>query len=245
MNSYKINMSKDYLEHHGILGQKWGRKNGPPYPLDASDHSSSERKAGWRKSLDGGSKVKVTGSKTSSENRNHQLTDAQKTTVKKIVKAGAVAAATGLAVYGAYKVTGGKGISMAARFTIGQAKLEYAGKVAAGKILKQTKNFGTKVIEGIPKGINSAGDKLGKAVGFTVTGLAAKEVMDLIAGEKFYQTIETVYNSNHKKDEKLNFKKPKTNESIVSTQQSKKPVGTITDGYNDPTPEYLKRQAKY
>ena len=40
------------LCHHGILGQRWGKKNGPPYPLDASDHSASEKKAGWHKSLD-------------------------------------------------------------------------------------------------------------------------------------------------------------------------------------------------
>lgn len=43
--------SSNYLAHHGILGQKWGHKNGPPYPLDAGDHSSSEKKAGWRDSL--------------------------------------------------------------------------------------------------------------------------------------------------------------------------------------------------
>lgn len=43
-----------FLAHHGILGQKWGRRNGPPYPLDAQDHSASEKKAGWRKSLAGG-----------------------------------------------------------------------------------------------------------------------------------------------------------------------------------------------
>lgn len=43
----------NYLAHHGILGQKWGHKNGPPYPLDAGDHSSLEKKAGWRKSLTG------------------------------------------------------------------------------------------------------------------------------------------------------------------------------------------------
>lgn len=26
----------DYLAHYGIKGQKWGVKNGPPYPLDES-----------------------------------------------------------------------------------------------------------------------------------------------------------------------------------------------------------------
>jgi len=40
-----------YLMHHGIFGQRWGKRNGPPYPLGASDHSASEKKAGWRKSL--------------------------------------------------------------------------------------------------------------------------------------------------------------------------------------------------
>lgn len=49
-------VGKDYLEHHGILGQKWGKRNGPPYPLDGSDHSASEKKAGWTKSLFGGEK---------------------------------------------------------------------------------------------------------------------------------------------------------------------------------------------
>ena len=44
-----------YLAHHGIKGQKWGVRKGPPYPLDSKDHSAAEKKAGWRKSLDGGS----------------------------------------------------------------------------------------------------------------------------------------------------------------------------------------------
>lgn len=39
------------LAHHGILGMRWGRKNGPPYPLGVGDHSASEKKAGWFKSL--------------------------------------------------------------------------------------------------------------------------------------------------------------------------------------------------
>lgn len=50
----KINVYQRELYHHGILGQKWGRRQGPPYPLDASDHSSEEKKEGWRKSLGSG-----------------------------------------------------------------------------------------------------------------------------------------------------------------------------------------------
>lgn len=37
-------LEDDHLEHHGILGQKWGKKNGPPYPLDENDHSAAEKK---------------------------------------------------------------------------------------------------------------------------------------------------------------------------------------------------------
>lgn len=40
-----------YLEHHGIKGQKWGDRNGPPYPIDYKDHSASEKKEKWYYSL--------------------------------------------------------------------------------------------------------------------------------------------------------------------------------------------------
>ena len=36
----------DYLAHHGIKGQRWGVKNGPPYPL--SEWSASEKKYKYR-----------------------------------------------------------------------------------------------------------------------------------------------------------------------------------------------------
>lgn len=33
-----------YLVHHGILGQKWGQKNGPPYPLSGGDYTVTEKR---------------------------------------------------------------------------------------------------------------------------------------------------------------------------------------------------------
>lgn len=38
-------MNEMILIHHGINGQKWGVRNGPPYPLDQDDLSPAERKA--------------------------------------------------------------------------------------------------------------------------------------------------------------------------------------------------------
>lgn len=62
-----------WIAHHGILGMRWGKKNGPPYPLGEGDHSASEKKAGWKKSLDGGSGSDNTGgSNNQSQNNNQQ-----------------------------------------------------------------------------------------------------------------------------------------------------------------------------
>ena len=82
-----------YLVHHGIKGQKWGKRNGPPYPLDSGNRSASERKAGLR------------ASSSKPDNKNVKssglhLTDKQ----KKYIKIGAGVAVGLLAAYAGYKL---------------------------------------------------------------------------------------------------------------------------------------------
>lgn len=92
-NPTPTNFYDDYISHHGILGMKWGKQNGPPYPLGSGDHSKSERSAGWKKSLGGGRneemydrKKKKTSSSTSTtvpKNKSSRLTKEESEAVKK------------------------------------------------------------------------------------------------------------------------------------------------------------------
>lgn len=43
--TYPENDWREYLSHHGIAGQKWGQRNGPPYPLKPEARSRAEQDA--------------------------------------------------------------------------------------------------------------------------------------------------------------------------------------------------------
>ena len=62
------------LVHHGIRGQKWGKKNGPPYPLKGGDYSDAEVQEIY----------KARKSKNSIYNKKHfdAVLDSEKTTLR-------------------------------------------------------------------------------------------------------------------------------------------------------------------
>lgn len=58
-------ISEDYLEHHGRLGMHWGKRNGPPYPLDFNKLSAEEKQKAKEETIRKGD------IKTAYKNRDH------------------------------------------------------------------------------------------------------------------------------------------------------------------------------
>ena len=90
-------MNDEVLIHHGIKGQRWGIRR-------FQNEDGTRTAAGKARERNGEQGSASTAKKAESNaSQKKGLTDDQKTALKKVVIAGAAAAAVGLAAYGAYK----------------------------------------------------------------------------------------------------------------------------------------------
>ena len=64
-------MTNLYLKHHGIKGQKWGVRNGPPYPLNSKSKSTRKKAGGGTESSK--EKGKAACNKVLSQSGKHQI----------------------------------------------------------------------------------------------------------------------------------------------------------------------------
>lgn len=187
-NEYYANLSKaKELHHHGISGMKWGKKNGPPYPLGASDHSASEKKAGttgWTKDA-------------KNDAKDHS-------TAKTVAKVVATTAITATAVTaGAVALSKMKKLSTTEK-AIRNAR-KYMHKTHVEKKMRDTAIdalYGAKysikkgVHDGIHEGLQEGPKKAAKAVGIGLSMLGMKELMDMSIGK---ETSAKVFKANNNK----------------------------------------------
>lgn len=69
------NCYNSYLAHHGIKGMHWGKRNGPPYPLDYSSHTAEQKQKNPKALIDGNENTNLKKFKFKNQNGIKKKTD--------------------------------------------------------------------------------------------------------------------------------------------------------------------------
>lgn len=157
------------LYHHGIKGQSWGEKNGPPYPLDYEDHTAEQKKENPKSTIDGKAdtkstknakstkststktKTKSSTSKSANNSDKKELTEEEKAARKKKILIGAGVTAATVAAVAAVGIAWYKGQKVGAtkmETFYNNKNRERAAKAAATRKANAIKHAGQVRING-------------------------------------------------------------------------------------------------
>lgn len=160
----------DELYHHGIKGQRWGRRNGPPYPLSPQTHASVVRSAG-RGGYTGSKSAKRRG-RIGGMSPEEEKAARRKRILRNVAIGAGAAAALGGAGYLAYRnrdalvryarTAGAKGRQGLTQARLGAKRVRYAAKDNLNRVLFKGKNAA-----------NAAGNVVGNSANAVATSAKA------------------------------------------------------------------------
>ena len=161
------------LYHHGILGMKWGQRNGPPYPLDSDVSTGSRLKKMFSRDK-GGEEVK----KTEEEKDQIARAKALKKENKKMLKESKRDTITSKAVKKAKVMTDEELRAAVNRLNFEKQYANLEKELAA--LSKQNPTLGQRVKESIKRNLKEQLTKTGKTVLNSVTSEMNAKISDVI-----------------------------------------------------------------
>ena len=187
------------LYHHGILGMKWGQRNGPPYPLDSDVSTGSRLKKMFSRDK-GGEEVK----KTEEEKDQIARAKALKKENKKMLKESKRDTITSKAVKKAKVMTDEELRAAVNRLNFEKQYANLEKELAA--LSKQNPTLGQRVKESIKRNLKEQLTKTGKTVLNSVTSEMNAKISDVIRDKMDEALKIKEYDPKKQKEEKKNEK---------------------------------------
>ena len=216
------------LYHHGILGMKWGQRNGPPYPLDSDVSTGSRLKKMFSRDK-GGEEVK----KTEEEKDQIARAKALKKENKKMLKESKRDTITSKAVKKAKVMTDEELRAAVNRLNFEKQYANLEKELAA--LSKQNPTLGQRVKESIKRNLKEQLTKTGKTVLNSVTSEMNAKISDVIRDKMDEALKIKEYDPKKQKEEK---KMKNIEHNNAKTQYMEKEPSKIKSAFSEYKQQY-------